>query len=99
MGIRKNERIMFIDAFVFWSFFNSSFCFVGSVDMLLFRNYNRHSNHQFVVLKLCYNFHTHRRIDKHLLAFLLFFHAHSWGILSLILILLPFEFYFYDFKN
>jgi hypothetical protein len=62
---------------VFIFSFNSKIPLVGLVDILLFRNYNKHNSRLVLALILSYSFHTHKRIGKRLWASSLPFYARS----------------------
>ena len=60
-----------------WKIFNNNYFLPESVDKVQFRKSNKHNNLLRLVLEAFYNSHTHKRIDKRLLAYLLLFYVRS----------------------
>lgn len=75
--------------------FNNSFLSAELKDILLNQNYNKHNNRLRLDAILFCNFHIHKKIDKHPLAFSLLFYVCSLDKWFLILIWFPYYFFFW----
>lgn len=58
---------------------NSTYYFLVLVDMETSHKCNKRNNRHFLALKSVCNFHTHKSIDKHLLALFPFFYGYNEG--------------------